>query len=117
MAVGGGGGVAPVAGSGDLRPVPAAGLLDGRAELRRLALLRGGGELGAVARRAEQDGDAAGAPPDVIPTGAAGGRLGAASRLTTHRVPFREIERGFRMMQSKEDGILKPLILFDQDRR
>jgi threonine dehydrogenase-like Zn-dependent dehydrogenase len=32
--------------------------------------------------------------------------------LTTHRFPFAEIERAFHMMQTKEDGILKPLILF-----
>jgi threonine dehydrogenase-like Zn-dependent dehydrogenase len=32
--------------------------------------------------------------------------------LTTHRFKFDEIERGFRMMQAKEDGIIKPLILF-----
>jgi threonine dehydrogenase-like Zn-dependent dehydrogenase len=33
--------------------------------------------------------------------------------LTTHRFPFRDIERAFRMMERKEDGILKPLIMFD----
>ena len=32
--------------------------------------------------------------------------------LTTHRFPFAQVERGFQMMQTKEDGILKPLILF-----
>ena len=32
--------------------------------------------------------------------------------LTTHRFRFNEIEKAFRMMQTKEDGILKPLILF-----
>jgi threonine dehydrogenase-like Zn-dependent dehydrogenase len=32
--------------------------------------------------------------------------------LTTHRFPFDQVERAFRMMQTKEDGILKPLILF-----
>ena len=32
--------------------------------------------------------------------------------MTTHRFPFRDIERAFRMMETKEDGILKPLILF-----
>jgi threonine dehydrogenase-like Zn-dependent dehydrogenase len=32
--------------------------------------------------------------------------------LTTHRFPFAEVERGFDMMRTKEDGILKPLILF-----
>lgn len=32
--------------------------------------------------------------------------------LTTHRVAFRDIERAFRMMETKEEGILKPLILF-----
>ena len=33
--------------------------------------------------------------------------------LTTHRFKFEDIEKAFRMMQTKEDGILKPLILFN----
>lgn len=33
--------------------------------------------------------------------------------LTTHRFTFAEIERAFRMMQNKEDGMLKPLITFE----
>ncbi len=40
------------------------------------------------------------------------GRIDPAP-LTTHRFPFSEIERAFRMMQTKQDGIIKPLILFD----
>ncbi|MGY1624635.1 zinc-binding dehydrogenase [Geodermatophilus sp. SYSU D00965] len=32
--------------------------------------------------------------------------------LTTHRFDFDEIERAFAMMQTKEDGILKPLVSF-----
>jgi len=32
--------------------------------------------------------------------------------MTTHRFPFSKIETAFRMMQAKEDGILKPLIQF-----
>ena len=32
--------------------------------------------------------------------------------LTTHRFSFDSVEKAFRMMQSKEDGILKPLIHF-----
>lgn len=32
--------------------------------------------------------------------------------LTTHRFGFPQVERAFRMMQTKEDGILKPLITF-----
>ena len=32
--------------------------------------------------------------------------------LTTHRFPFQDIEKAFRMMQPKEDGMIKPLILF-----
>jgi threonine dehydrogenase-like Zn-dependent dehydrogenase len=32
--------------------------------------------------------------------------------LTTHRFPFSDIERAFHMMSRKEDGIIKPLILF-----
>ena len=32
--------------------------------------------------------------------------------LTTHRFAFKDIEKAFRMMQTKEDGMIKPLILF-----
>jgi len=32
--------------------------------------------------------------------------------LTTHRFPFAEVEEAFRMMSTKEGGILKPLIVF-----
>jgi threonine dehydrogenase-like Zn-dependent dehydrogenase len=32
--------------------------------------------------------------------------------LTSHRFKFAEIEKAFQMMQTKEDGMLKPLILF-----
>lgn len=32
--------------------------------------------------------------------------------MTTHRFAFKDIERGFRMMQTKEDGMIKPLITF-----
>ncbi|MCI0630406.1 MAG: NAD(P)-dependent alcohol dehydrogenase [Phycisphaerales bacterium] len=32
--------------------------------------------------------------------------------MTTHRFRFQDIERAFRMMQTKEDGIIKPLITF-----
>ncbi|WP_254510232.1 NAD(P)-dependent alcohol dehydrogenase [Anatilimnocola floriformis] len=32
--------------------------------------------------------------------------------LTTHRFPFHDIEKAFRMMQTKEDGMIKPLISF-----
>ena len=32
--------------------------------------------------------------------------------LTTHRFPFHDIEKAFRMMQTKEDGMIKPLIMF-----
>ncbi len=32
--------------------------------------------------------------------------------LTTHRFPFQDIEKAFRMMQSKVDGMIKPLISF-----
>jgi isopropanol dehydrogenase (NADP+) len=34
------------------------------------------------------------------------------SPMTTHRFKFGEIEKAFRMMKTKEDGIIKPLILF-----
>ncbi len=32
--------------------------------------------------------------------------------LTTHRFTFDQIEKAFHMMKTKEDGIVKPLILF-----
>ena len=32
--------------------------------------------------------------------------------LTTHRFPFQDIDKAFRMMQTKEDGMIKPLITF-----
>jgi len=32
--------------------------------------------------------------------------------LTTHRFQFQDIEKAFRMMQTKEDGMIKPLISF-----
>jgi isopropanol dehydrogenase (NADP+) len=32
--------------------------------------------------------------------------------MTTHRFKFDQVEKAFRMMQTKEDGILKPLITF-----
>lgn len=35
------------------------------------------------------------------------------SPLTTHRFPFAEVDKGFHLMDTKEDGIVKPLILFD----
>ncbi len=33
--------------------------------------------------------------------------------MTTHRFLFEEIEKAFRMMQTKEDGMIKPLIIFE----
>lgn len=33
--------------------------------------------------------------------------------MTTHTFPFDQVEEAFRMMETKEDGIIKPLILFD----
>jgi threonine dehydrogenase-like Zn-dependent dehydrogenase len=32
--------------------------------------------------------------------------------MTTHRFQFGDIKRAFRMMQTKEDGMIKPLITF-----
>lgn len=32
--------------------------------------------------------------------------------MTTHRFPFAQVEKAFRMMETKEDGIIKPLITF-----
>jgi threonine dehydrogenase-like Zn-dependent dehydrogenase len=34
------------------------------------------------------------------------------SPMTTHRFKFAEIEKAFTMMQTKEGGIIKPLITF-----
>jgi threonine dehydrogenase-like Zn-dependent dehydrogenase len=44
-------------------------------------------------------------------------RLLAAGRfdptpMTTHRFRFAEVERAFRMMETKADGILKPLVTY-----
>lgn len=33
--------------------------------------------------------------------------------MTTHRLPFSQVEKAFRMMESKEDNIIKPLVTFD----
>ncbi|MBU0518315.1 NAD(P)-dependent alcohol dehydrogenase [bacterium] len=33
--------------------------------------------------------------------------------LTTHQFPFKEVDRALRMMETKDDGIIKPLIIFD----
>jgi isopropanol dehydrogenase (NADP+) len=33
--------------------------------------------------------------------------------MTTHRFPFDEVDKAFQLMDTKDDGILKPLILFD----
>ena len=60
-------------------------------------------------------------PPALCPGGSE--RMGRLLRLiesgrvdplamTTHRFPFSEIENGFLMMQTKEDGMNKPLITF-----
>ncbi|AMV20153.1 NADP-dependent isopropanol dehydrogenase [Planctomyces sp. SH-PL14] len=35
------------------------------------------------------------------------------SLMTTHRVPFSEVDRAVRLMETKEEGIIKPLITFD----
>lgn len=32
--------------------------------------------------------------------------------MTTHRMPFAQVEKAFHMMETKEDGIIKPLITF-----
>ena len=34
--------------------------------------------------------------------------------MTTHELGFDEIERAFRLMQNKEDGVIKPLIRFGE---
>ena len=31
---------------------------------------------------------------------------------TTHRFPFAEVDKAFRLMETKKDGIIKPLIEF-----
>lgn len=35
------------------------------------------------------------------------------TKMTTHRFGFDQIDKAFRMMQGKEDGIIKPLVTFD----
>jgi threonine dehydrogenase-like Zn-dependent dehydrogenase len=35
------------------------------------------------------------------------------SPMTTHRFPFADVDRALKMMKTKADGIIKPLILFD----
>jgi threonine dehydrogenase-like Zn-dependent dehydrogenase len=32
--------------------------------------------------------------------------------MTTHRFPFHQVDRALEMMRTKEDGVIKPLILF-----
>jgi threonine dehydrogenase-like Zn-dependent dehydrogenase len=32
--------------------------------------------------------------------------------MTTHRFPFSQVEQAFRLMQTKADGVIKPLVLF-----
>ena len=34
------------------------------------------------------------------------------SAMTSHRFPFEQVEKAFHMMETKEDGMIKPLILF-----
>jgi threonine dehydrogenase-like Zn-dependent dehydrogenase len=33
--------------------------------------------------------------------------------LTTHTFKFDEVDKAFRLMQTKEDGVIKPLIVFE----
>ncbi|MFW6010585.1 MAG: hypothetical protein ACOC9H_01585 [Gemmatimonadota bacterium] len=33
--------------------------------------------------------------------------------MTTHRFAFADLERAFALMETKEDGVIKPLIEFD----
>jgi isopropanol dehydrogenase (NADP+) len=33
--------------------------------------------------------------------------------MTTHRFTFDEVDKAFQLMDTKDDGILKPLILFE----
>ncbi len=39
----------------------------------------------------------------------AGGRVDP-TQLTTHRFSFDEMERAFHLMDTKEDGVIKPLV-------
>ncbi|MDN5364795.1 MAG: isopropanol dehydrogenase [Eubacteriales bacterium] len=32
--------------------------------------------------------------------------------LTTHRLSFNELEKAFHLMKTKEDGVIKPLIIY-----
>ena len=38
---------------------------------------------------------------------------GSIPPVTTRRFPFDEIEEAFRLMETKEDGVIKPLIDFE----
>ena len=35
------------------------------------------------------------------------------SLMTTHRIPFSQVDRAVRLMETKEEGIIKPLVTFD----
>jgi threonine dehydrogenase-like Zn-dependent dehydrogenase len=35
------------------------------------------------------------------------------SHMTTHRIPFSEVDRAVRLMETKEEGIIKPVIVFN----
>jgi threonine dehydrogenase-like Zn-dependent dehydrogenase len=32
--------------------------------------------------------------------------------MTTHRLPFEQVEQAFRLMQTKADGCIKPLVIY-----
>lgn len=83
-------------GDGDSVPIPRLGWGVGMSDKTiRTALCPGGSErMGRLLRLIES------------------GRVDPLA-MTTHRFPFKDIERAFRMMQTKEDGMIKPLITFD----
>jgi threonine dehydrogenase-like Zn-dependent dehydrogenase len=82
-------------GDGDSVPIPRLGWGVGMSDKTiRTALCPGGSErMGRLLRLIES------------------GRVDPLA-LTTHRFPFTDIERAFKMMQTKQDGMVKPLITF-----
>jgi threonine dehydrogenase-like Zn-dependent dehydrogenase len=34
------------------------------------------------------------------------------TRMTTHTIPFSQVEKAYRLMETKADGVIKPLVDF-----
>jgi threonine dehydrogenase-like Zn-dependent dehydrogenase len=35
------------------------------------------------------------------------------TKMTTHEFPFEEVDEAYHLMESKEDGVIKPLVDFE----